>query len=149
MGSSAYTLRISAQTAVVVWGFGFFYGDSTLGGLYLSRQRFAPQLVCSDAPPSSVWDFNCLPPMHAPSSQHEWHSAYQLLILALNWIADYEAWVLTALGTQYRHECFTAWRKTKLAAHELPAHWHELRRRLAAKLAAAEHTQPVPPALNT
>src|SRR3712207_8184756 len=52
-----------------------FRSDATLGGLFVSRQRFAPQLVCSAAPPSSVWDFNCLPPMHVPSNRSEEHTS--------------------------------------------------------------------------
>ena len=40
-GSTAYEWRSSGRNRVVLWGFGFFYGDGDRGGLFLQRYKFA------------------------------------------------------------------------------------------------------------
>ena len=47
-GSTAYEWRGSGSSRVILWGFGFFYGDGDRGGLFLQRYKFAPKQTASD-----------------------------------------------------------------------------------------------------
>ena len=46
-GSTAYEWRGAGRSRVILWGFGFFYGDGGRGGLFLQRYKFAPKQIAA------------------------------------------------------------------------------------------------------
>jgi len=125
LGSSAYTLRLD-RAVVVLWGFGLFWGQASLDGLFLPRQGFLPRLLDDAEPPRHVWDLAQLDAATIPDSQATWAHACRLLGNALQWVAGYEEWVGHTCGFAYRDACVSGWRKQSLPAADMPAHWRSL-----------------------
>ncbi len=133
-GSRCYTLRLDARRTVVLWGFGLFYGDRALGGLYLSRFALSPCLSQSGEPPVGVWTPADLPPFTHPADDNEWDRGRRLLIDTLRWISTYESWVLKDMGSAYRHDSLAAWSRPVCAADDCAALWLRLAQRCDASL---------------
>lgn len=125
-GSSAYTLSLGSGKAVVLWGFGVFYGDQSLGGLYVRREGFNPRLLHDSAPPSCVCDCHTMDVACTSTDKTDQRCLHTLLIDALHWIAAYERWVIATIGLQYRQEAVSAWRKNTLVAGQIAAAWEEV-----------------------
>ncbi len=134
-GSSAYSLRLVNGQALVLWGFGLFYGHPALGGLYLARSGFAPRLLDDPTPPAHAWSWEQLAAAYAPRDVQAWWRAHRLLALAADWIAGYERWVVTTYGLAYRAACVAAWRKAALPATAMADAWRDLAQRCAARAA--------------
>ncbi|HEY7313543.1 MAG TPA: hypothetical protein VH643_29605 [Gemmataceae bacterium] len=123
LGSTAYQLDTPPSRHIVLWGYGLFYGDRADGGLFLKRFTFAP-LWCPDADlRAALWH-----PEHAPVFRYaegppERTRLLRLLSGALRWIAEYESWILTTLGLEYRRQCLREWPKTVTEAENVPGQW--------------------------
>lgn len=130
-GSSMYRLWLSEARVVTLWGFGLWYGEPAHGGIYLSRVSWQPRLTGSAVPICPVWDLGKLPPMAEPVTEAEQASAIHLLAGALDWIADYEQWVVATIGLDYRQHCLLAWSKRTLRAELLAPIWQRLALRCA------------------
>jgi hypothetical protein len=92
-GSTRYQLALGGGRVVVLWGFGFFYGDPLVGELYLGRFRLSPRLGGSE-PPRGVWEPSRLPRFAPPRGGEAWRQAGDLLVPALAWIGRYEPTVV-------------------------------------------------------
>jgi hypothetical protein len=123
VGSSAYRLDVPPGRRVVLWGFGMFCGDRADGGLFLKRFAFDP-LWCPDPDLSAaLWRPESPPEFHPPRAGAERSSALRLLSATMRWIAEYETWVQSALGVDYRRRCLRDWRKTVALAESVPGQW--------------------------
>ncbi len=132
-GSSAYTLHIGPGEAVVLWGFGLFYGHASLGGLYLPRVAFEPRLFDDSTPPAQVWTWQQLEAARLPRDVGEWQCVHRLLVFAMRWIAGYERWVLATQGESYRQACIRAWRKNGDPVTPMAETWMQLAQRCAVR----------------
>lgn len=129
LGSSTYRVCLPEARVVTMWGFGLWYGDGAQGGLYLPRVAWQPQLTTDIAPLWPVWQMTQLPPMAEPTTTAEWERATRLLAGAMAWIADYEQWVITIAGLEYRRHCLQTWRKRTLEAERFAPTWRRLAQR--------------------
>lgn len=136
-GSRCYTLRLDENRTMALWGFGLFYGDPSLGGLYLSRFRLSPLLSESGEPPVAVWSPAHFTPFTQPADAQEWARARPSLIAALRWISAYESWILEQMGPAYRYDCLAGWSRPVCAADAGAAQWLRLAHRCDATLRRA------------
>ncbi|HWL07596.1 MAG TPA: hypothetical protein VNQ76_04265 [Planctomicrobium sp.] len=112
-----------------LWGFGLFYGERKLGGLYLGRFKFQPQWACVESLAQGIHWPEKLPAFSRPGQADEWRRAHQLCRRMLNWIADYEAWVIRHSGMDYRRTCLNEWPRRACDAGQIAACWRFLSRR--------------------
>lgn len=141
VGSNMYSIHLSSTRLVVLWGWGLFYGDSTLGGIFIGRNGFAPLLTSASTIPSPIYSSSDLPTLRIPASEKEYHLASALVGNALRWIAHYEEWLLPIAGESYRLACLAEWRKRPV--EQLMSVW--LWRTLAAEMETLLRTHtPVP-----
>ena len=125
-GSPAYEWRGSGRSRVILWGFGFFYSDGGRRGIFLRRYKFAPKQTASVYFSLPIWNLGQLPELTQPCDAEGWRRVFSLLTQGLTWIADYERWIISEYGLDYRQRCIEAWRKKCIPAHEMAAKWHEL-----------------------
>ena len=125
-GSTAYEWRGSDRSRVILWGFGFFYGDGDRGGLFLQRYKFAPKQTAGVDFSLPIWKSEQLPELTHPCDVEAWCRVFNLLTQGLTWIGDYEQWIISEYGLDYRQRCTDAWKKKRIPAHEMAAKWHEL-----------------------
>lgn len=125
-GSPAYEWRGSGRSRVILWGFGFFYGDGDRGGLFLQRYKFAPKQTAAVDFSLPIWKPEQLPELTHPRGVEAWCCVFGLLTQGLAWIGDYERWIISEYGLDYRQQCTDAWKKKCIPAHEMAAKWHEL-----------------------
>ena len=125
-GSPAYEWRDSGRSRIVLWGFGFFYGDGGRRGLFLRRHNFAPKQTASVDFSLPIWNLRQLPELTQPRDVEARRRVFSLLTQGLTWIGDYERWIISEYGLDYRQRCTDAWKKKRIPAHEMAAKWHEL-----------------------
>lgn len=145
-GSTRYELALGSDRVVVLWGFGLFYGDRELGGLYLGRFRLAPRL-CPQDTPRGVWEPSRLPRIVPPADADDRRRAGALLVAALRWVAAYEAWASDALGAEHRRRSVDAWRRPACRPEEIVAAWTRLAHRCHASAVRADRRRTPVPAL--
>lgn len=109
---SLYRMEPSETSRVILRGFGIFFGDDQLGGLFLRRGSFEPLLTPFPDFERPVWLVDDLPRLRPPR-QEELSKCHQLLDATIRWIADYERWVHSRLGASYRNRMLVAWRRSK------------------------------------
>ena len=125
-GSPAYEWRGSGRSRIILWGFGFFYGDGGRRGIFLRRYKFAPKQTASVYFSLPIWNLGQLPELTQPCDAEGWRRVFSLLTQGLTWIADYERWIISEYGLDYRQRCTDAWKKKRIPAHEMAAKWQEL-----------------------
>lgn len=149
-GSSAYRLDLSCFApslsapaldvshvekrvrSVVLWGFGFFYADSRLGGIFIQRYKFTPKLTRAIELPMPLWKAAQLPAHDIPRTRHARQRALRLLVGACTFIEAYERWVLGVVGLAYRRRCLAEFKHTIHTPEETIAEWRRLREACAA-----------------
>jgi hypothetical protein len=128
-GSNMYRRHIG-ERVVTVWAFGLWFGDMAAGdGVYLPRLDWEPRLMPAPAPAEQIWSWKQLPPALEPRDDQQHARLACLVGEALDWIGEYEAWVMHAAGIDYRQGCLEAWRKRTLDAQRLVPMWRRLARR--------------------
>jgi hypothetical protein len=123
LGSTAYQLDLPPSRQAVLWGFGLFYGDGADGGLFLKRFTFAPLWCPNPDLRAALWRPEDVPEFRHAEGLAERNSLGRLLSGTLRWIAEYENWVLTTLGLEYRWRCLREWPKTVTQAENVPGQW--------------------------
>lgn len=115
-GSSLYRLEKSCGTRVILRGFGAFYGNNQLGGLFVPRHSFRPMLTPMADTPIPIWTTDEIPALRWPADD-EFGNWWHLTLDLIDWIRDYESWVANEVGTSYRQQSLEPWaRKKPLAA---------------------------------
>ena len=126
-GSSMY-VQPCAEGKVTLWGFGFCFsfgaGPTAVSTLYLKRYQFAPRLGPT---PTPFWEPDAWPRLPGPQSVAACEQLRQTLVAALHWLSQYEAWVLTEAGPNYRQQALAAWsHKPAHPATEMAEGWQSL-----------------------
>lgn len=126
--SSVYALDLPRGRRVMLRGFGVFYGDDQLGGVFLPRYEFSPRFTTQatlDCPP---WSDSDLPKLSAPSESHL-DACTSLTLDLIDWIRGYETDVVERLGIEYRESTLERWKNTKgviLPAGQMVEAWKSL-----------------------
>jgi hypothetical protein len=122
-GSTQYTLHISSDFRVQLWGFGMYFGSDQ--GIYVNRYEFVARTVSFKGGwwqgPDSIGSL--------PRSQD-----LHLLAQASAWIAAYESWVLRTAGLPYRQSALQGWKNRACRVSEIPAFWTQLSRDIRLQL---------------
>ena len=126
--STCYRLD-DGQTVVCLWGFGLFFGQQDAGGLYLGRFDFCPQWTDTDVPGHAVHRSADLPTLCRPRGREQWECAHRLWHALQLWIADYEVWVRSEAGTEWRQACVKSWMRPFVRAGQMAPAWRFLARR--------------------
>lgn len=113
---------------VCLWGFGMFFGQRDLGGLYLNRFEFSPLWAPVESLALEIHWPNELPVFARPRGGAQWRRARKLWKSSLRWIANYESWVRSNVGLAYRRECVSAWLRPFVRAEKSAAAWRFLSR---------------------
>ncbi len=150
-GSSAYRLDLATTNAthvglpnftsaerpmlrIVLWGFGFFYSDSRLGGCFLQRYKFTPKLTDAIELSMPLWKAAQLPAHDIPRTRHARQRTLRLLTGAFTFIEAYERWVVGVAGLAYRRRCLAEFKHTVHTPEEAIAGWRRLREACAAMM---------------
>ena len=111
---------------VCLWGFGMFFGNRRLGGLYLDRFDFRPVWAPIESLSLDVHWPEDLPDFARPRGMQQWRKARELWKESLMWIADYEGWIRDAVGLDYRRECVETWLRPFVKADKAVDAWRYL-----------------------
>jgi hypothetical protein len=125
-GCTGYQLRLPKGRVIVLWGFGLFYGDRALGGMYLKRYGFPPRLLDEARLQLPIWKPDQLPKLRNARTPEEWQRTLKLLVAAMKWIGKYEQWVIESRGLIYRRRCLMEWKDDGYQAGHLTADWQAL-----------------------
>lgn len=134
--SSVYSLELPQGRRVVLRGFGVFYGDDRLGGVFLPRFEFRPRYsprATLECPP---WTDADLPKLNPPSDSQR-DGCMSLTLDLMDWMRSYEATIVESLGVEYRHSTLAKWKYGKgrsVPAEEMAGTWRMLGIALASYL---------------
>lgn len=133
--SSVYSLEFGDRN-VVLRGFGVFYGDNQLGGIFLHRFEFAPKYLPEAKLTCPPWSNSDLPSMSAPTDSQR-TACTSLLLDLIDWIRSYEVNILEQLGIEYRRSTLLEWNngvRPYTPAEQIASSWRELSLQVAANL---------------
>jgi len=125
--SSVYELSLGRRQKVVLRGFGIFFADDALGGIYFPRFRFVPLYTPNARLPRPCWFEEDLPPLGRPSPR-ERDPCLLLLMKLLDWICDYETNLVGLLGLSYRRETVRRWangNRIAVPAEQMATAWRK------------------------
>ena len=125
--STCYRLERD-QLHVSLWGFGMFFGNRELGGLYLDRFDFCPKWAPVESLSLAIHWPDELPAFARPQGRLQWNCARKLWKASLLWIANYEAWIRSTVGLSYRRDCVAMWLRPFVRAEKISAAWRFLSR---------------------
>ena len=114
---------------VALWGFGMFYGERRLGGLFLDRFDIRPAWAPVESLSLAIHWPSELPTFSRPRNGPEWCRARCLWQRALRWIARYEIWIRNEVGLAYRQDCVNTWLRPFVPAGKIIPAWRFLSRR--------------------
>jgi hypothetical protein len=120
---SHYRRMDDGGVVLQVWGFGLFYSQPEMGGLFLERTRFAPRLAAPEPP--CIWDRRQLGDRAARTTE-DGERLRRLCRNAFLALADYEEAVLARVGLPWRAGCVARWFKTRLPAATMATSWRTL-----------------------
>lgn len=126
VGSTIYSYRDSKGCEFVLCGYGIFYRQARLGGIFLRRFDFAPKLISTELDLNQLWAIRNLCKLKIAHTPAEWQLVLELLADLLNWIITYEQWVLSHNGVAYRDEAIRLWLRPFRNATEAILEWQNL-----------------------
>ena len=109
-------------------GFGVFYGDRRLGGVFLPRYEFRPQYTKVARLDAQPWLYADLPDMNPPT-QRQRASCAALTLDLIDWIRSYEVNIAENLGVEYRRSTLVQWdngERPIILAEDMPREWRSL-----------------------
>ncbi len=118
-GSTCYRID-DGPRHVALWGFGIFFGDRSLGGLYVSRYDFRPLWANLESVAATVHHPADLPKFERPSGIRQWKLAHRLYPRLLDWMIQYENWVQHHAGIEFRERCVRSWLHPVVSAQNMP-----------------------------
>lgn len=142
-GSNMYSLHPSPTRQIILWGWGMFYGERSLGGVFLGRNGFAPFLTTTAMINTPVFTSTDLPLFCIPHGEKDYQNLARLTGNALRWIADYETWVLGIAGEPHRLTCLTEWRKRPVTDTDTADQWLTLAAHIEAALNTVRTLMPI------
>lgn len=122
---SVYRFDLPMGGRVVLRGFGVFYGEDGVGGVFLFRRDFRPLLTPGADFPCLPWLPEDLPPLRDANTDELAHSQYLTGVL-VGWLRHYERWVWVEAGAEHREDAVAEWRekgRPGVPAGEMSAAW--------------------------
>jgi len=126
--SSVYLLELPQRRRVVLRGFGVFYGDDSLGGVFLPRFEFGPRYSPQATLECPPWSAGDLPKLSAPNDAQR-NACTSLTLDLIDWIRSYEVSIVKRLGIDYRQSTLLSWNSRKRSAtpaDEMASSWRLL-----------------------
>ena len=136
--ASVYSLAMPHRRCVVLRGFGVFYGDGQLGGVFLPRSKFQPRYTKQATLDSPPWSLEDLPMLGTPTESQQPPCA-RLTLDLIDWIRDYEENIVEQLGIAYRRATLLDWHNGKrpfVPAENFASAWRDLSLRVASNFNA-------------
>jgi hypothetical protein len=121
---SHYRCELSDGLSVILRGFGVLYTNCERS-IFVKRYGFRPLLLPEGPPAPFLWSVDDLPSLHAPTDL-EMSAWWQLTLDLIDWIREYELWVVAELGIEYRREALEPWARSKptaASAEAMPSMW--------------------------
>ena len=118
-GGNSYRIKLDRETEVVVWGFGIFLGQKGKGGIFIGRFNCNPRYLSTPTLRLPISKSEYLPNNHPPRNDRENIIVFELAVRLFDWIDNYETWVVTQCGSDWREECIQEWNKSDLPAAEV------------------------------
>lgn len=126
--SSVYTLELPKGRRVTLRGFGVFYGDDALGGIFQPRFEYQPRYLKDATLECPPWSNEDLPKSNAPNNAQR-DACTSLVLGLIDWIRSYEVAVAERLGIEYRESTLSAWNSGKrvvIPAEQMASAWRRL-----------------------
>ena len=136
--ASVYSLAMPHRRCVVLRGFGVFYGDGQLGGVFLPRSKFQPRYTTQATLDSLPWSLEDLPMLSTPTESQQPLCATLTLDL-IDWIRSYEENIVEQLGIAYRRATLLDWHNGKrpfVPVEDFASAWRDLSLRVASNFNA-------------
>jgi hypothetical protein len=128
---SCYTLADTDRRQVALWGFGAFYGEAGVGGMFLKRSCFGPSLSSRGTQLPHYWDFKQWSAHRSPANLEDWFLVDRLVDGFIGWIIGYEGWIKEHTPRSYRSECLSLWTKHCSDAEQIGVEWESIRKSLS------------------
>jgi hypothetical protein len=126
-GSTRYQLRLSARSAITLWGFGLYYARCGRGGMYLNRYECVPRFCHRAGFLDNVWTRDALVLSGSPQCTGPADADVNYLVAkAFEWVANYEEWVIGHMGITYRRNALRDWHEPALLPERVPGEWRRL-----------------------
>tara|TARA_B100000519_G_scaffold183557_1_gene177290 strand:+ start:559 stop:1179 length:621 start_codon:yes stop_codon:yes gene_type:complete len=126
--SSVYCLEIPNDRCVILRGYGVFYGDSKLGGVFLPRYEYVPKYTEHSTLKTPPWKSSDLPELKPPTKAQK--TEYRTLVLDLiDWIRNYEQDIIDKLGVEYRRYSLEGWdngKRTIIPVEDMSHEWEQI-----------------------
>jgi hypothetical protein len=120
---NVYRVALGEGRELSLWGFGLYLRDAAIGGIFMPRFTFIPQVTTCTARPDDVWSAAQLAGCRPPRDAAQWARARSLLLPVLRWIVEYERWIVRLRGPHYRCACIAPWPHQPIAAKRLIDEW--------------------------
>lgn len=122
---SCYSVTTRTGVSILLWGFGVFYCDRSLGGaLLLVRDNICPTSVEQLQLPINAWDPHDLP--QHPVQESEVPIVRSMLADLLHWFSQYESWIAAHRAPEHRERILQEWRRVAVPAEEMSVTWQTL-----------------------
>lgn len=125
-GGNAYRLQIDAEKELVIWGFGIFYGDKKIGGVFIKRYDFQPFLTRKTKLKLPICQPEELPFQHSPQNEGNRSTGIFLMAEIVSQILKYEKWIDRVCGQNWRKECLCDWENAELSIEKIRRGWRKI-----------------------
>jgi len=129
-GTNRYRMLIDKAVEIDLWGFGLFYGDAQVGGIFIRRYDFSPLLFQTGSLGPRIFKSEQLPKSQRPINSDQIDAAKDLTRRAVDWILSYEVWVEGVCGKQWRRKCLREWANAKFPARQIKTNWRKMARKI-------------------
>lgn len=132
-GTNSYRLIINDLQQIVLFGFGVFWGDKRLGGIFLRRYEFQPKMLRCSRLKLPIWDKKLLPHQFVPLNEENIIAVNQMFKDFSAWLSEYESWVDENCCKSWRENCLEEWGNAKLSVNRVRQGWKILENNLEKK----------------
>jgi hypothetical protein len=124
-GSNRYSVTIEGRFDISLWAFGIAAVDGPFG-VFLHRYQRGVRILPRDWSAKALRGVKHLPVMRRPASQDDRQRSSQMLNHILRWIEEYERWVLSNFGPDYRCRTLKGWEHPVVQGEEMADEWRRL-----------------------
>ncbi len=129
-GSNCYRLQNEEPFEVNLWGWGIFFGNASMGGIFIKRFDFRPRLFENGKLAAPVFKSEYLPFSRLPRKDCEVKTARHLTVDFIRWIVRYEEWIEAECGKSWRRKNLRDWDKSAFPARKIKQNWRELQNKI-------------------
>lgn len=129
-GSNCYRLRREEPFEINLWGWGIFFGNQSLGGIFIKRFDFRPRFFADGKLNAPVFKCEQLPPNRLPRKDFEIKATQHLTVDFIRWIVRYEEWIEATCGKSWRRKNLREWDKSVFPARRIKQNWRELQNKI-------------------